>query len=213
MAALGLIACTSVESPNSDSCPASRIRQVRYGSTVDRHVELDPELANTRCVPREALEHDIACAHAFNQAAWDRALASHGLRSFEYASGSLPSTGTFTPGSIHRHPDDPSRQVVFLGYDEPNCSSVVVHTMADRGVTLARNAAGQVVIVRSRPHVELREYPSCSCFSGCGMMQEPSPRFVVLEANDVIAGTIELEHPAISIVTHDVDTVTCCCAP
>jgi hypothetical protein len=207
------------DGPAPTSCPDSSPRQVRYASTLAKpqRTKLRPELGDRRCLADglAALEADIACAQAYNRAAWERAFAERGLTPFEPELVEAWIDEAITPGSIHPHPDDPARRLVFLGNEHyGNCSGTSVHTTVGPGLSLARNAASEVVIVRPKPSVEQRDYPICSCFPGCGAMMGPGPqRFAELGANEAVAEPVELVYPAIAISTHAVDTETCCCAP
>jgi hypothetical protein len=199
------------------SCPASKIREVRYASTVSQQTKLPAEIGARRCVEDlSVLDEDIACAQAFNQANWERAMFDRGLAPLDVEAGE----GWFEDaqyglefGTVVEHPDDRSVRLVFVGFAGDSCGGPSVHTTVGPSTRLARRQDGDVVLVVAKPEVESREYARCSCDPGCGMMREATPLFVELPERATFAGIEELVYPAIAIVSHDVENTTCCCAP
>ena len=61
------------------------------------------------------------------------------------------------------------------------------------GVSLARNQAGEVVVLRG--------------------VHGPMPKFALVPKGADFGAPVELEYPAIVISSHAVDTESCCCAP
>ena len=197
------------------SCPASDVREVRYASTVDGHVPA--EIGALRCVADlSALADDIACAVAFNQANWERALSARGLAPVDVPAQewwALRGYPAMALGAVVEHPEEPGRRGVFVGMDEDDCSGVNVHSPVAPSPRLAEREGGELVLVVAKPVVESRTYARCSCHSGCGTEREPLPLIIDLPKRGKFVGVEELAYPAIAIVSHDVESTTCCCAP
>lgn len=208
-----------VDAPDPNSCPESNIRTVRYGSTVDRSVKLPAKLGAVRCYedPYAKLEADVACARDFNLAARGHALYEAGLAQVDMERVEIWNEraryGGLEVGSVHPHPELQGREMVFLGLEGSDCSGYSSYNSAGPGLSLARNQAGEVVVVRDRPNTEVRHYPRCGCFSGCGAAMEPMPVFGLLPEGARRGADVELVYAAIVITSNAVDTQSCCCAP
>lgn len=207
-----------VDAPVSGSCAPTRVREVRYASTLPAGHEVPAEIGALRCVENaySKLEADIACAREFNQSSWAHALQAEGLvlepnrEADVWIEGA--EFGGLEIGSVHPVPDEPDRRVVFLGVEADDCSGRSRYT-ASSGPVLARNGADELVVVHPRPDADQREYKRCSCFPGCGAMPQPWVRFVELPDGVRLGEPVEVVYPAISIVIESVESQTCCCAP
>lgn len=215
------------EAPAPGSCPASKLREVRYGGTVGQGVKLSNDIAGRRCVedPRSKIEDELACVRDYNQASWGHALYELGLTLIEAEmvgfAGEDRYRGNLAPGVVldvaaasedPEAPQGPSR-VVFAGFDGYDCSGTSVLTATSPGVSLATNQAGEIVVVVPKPTVEGRSYVACSCFPGCGAYMEPMPRFIAVPEGARLGQAVELVYPAISIAVSSVESTSCCCAP
>ena len=214
-----------VEAPKPGSCPATALREVRYGSTADKRAKLPNDIASLRCVvdPRSKIEEELACVRDYNQASWGHALYEQGLTLLEADMVGMDGPGRYRGNlalggivDVAADPEDPQsreQQLVYVGSDGYDCSGTSVLTVAGPGVSLAQNQAGEVVVVVPKPEVEGRNYVACSCFPGCGAYMEPMPRFIAVPAGAKLGQTVELVYPAISIAVSSVESTSCCCAP
>ena len=211
---------TDLQAPDPTRCPASKPREVRYASTVDASEllkPLPPEIGARRCIEQAAtaLAEEFSCVADYNRDAWTHALASAGLVPFESRSseGPLDLLQGAKVGSVHLVADDDRFQMVYLGSDSATCNGRSQYAGPGAEASLARNAAGQLVVALARPQVEAREYRECRCFPGCGMRPPASPRVALVDARLEIVGSVEIHYPAKAVYVEAVERSTCCCAP
>ena len=210
---------TPAEAPDPDSCPATKLREVRYGSTVSQQVELPADIAKLRCVedPRAQLEAEQACAQAYNEASWTHALYQRELELVELQQlqlwNSPDAAHGAEPGQVLPHPEHNDTSLVYLGTWGSDCGGHSALTSVSPGISVARDPRGQLHVVLPMPELETREYAACSCNPGCGAYQEPMPNFLELPKRAKLGERVELSYPAIALGFHDVESTSCCCAP
>lgn len=210
---------TPATAPDPASCPATKLRELRYGSTIGQQVKLPAEIAKLRCVedPRAQLQEEQACAQAYNEASWTHALYQRELELIELQQLQLwndPGAARGAqPGDVVPHPEQSGTSLVYLGSWGSDCGGHTALTSVSPGISVARDLQGRLHVILPKPEVEAREYAACSCNPGCGAYQEPMPSFLELPKRAKLGEPVELSYPAIALGFHDVESTSCCCAP